>query len=99
MKKILWTLSVVLVMAIATGAYADIRSDKCNTHSNDLGINATIGNYSGDICAGCLTNVYLLDKDIKLPYRALLAGMEKERHAEDNNNGSGALNMPWLIGD
>ena len=51
MKKILWALSVVLVMAIATGASADIRSDKCNTYSNDLGISATLGNYSGDICA------------------------------------------------
>ncbi|MCJ7769280.1 MAG: hypothetical protein MUO92_02240 [Dehalococcoidales bacterium] len=45
MKKILWALSVVLVMLIATGASADIRSDKCNTYSNDLGISSVLDNY------------------------------------------------------
>jgi len=50
MKKILWALSVVLVMLIATGASADIRSDKCNAYSNDMGISSALDNYSGDIC-------------------------------------------------
>ncbi|HUV50324.1 MAG TPA: hypothetical protein VMW78_04815 [Anaerolineae bacterium] len=80
MKKILWALSVVLILLIATGAYADTGSDKCNTYSNDLGISAAIDSYSRDIgvCAGmgmtgCRTNAYLLDTDADLPYRALLA--------------------------
>ncbi|MBA3017274.1 MAG: hypothetical protein KJ550_14040 [Proteobacteria bacterium] len=50
MKKILWFLSVVLVLGIATGASADTRSEKCNTYSNDLGISSALDNYSGDIC-------------------------------------------------
>jgi len=48
MKKILWALSVVLL--IATRVSADIRSDKCNTYSNDMGISTMLDNYSGDIC-------------------------------------------------
>jgi hypothetical protein len=66
MKKLLWALSVVLVMVIATGVSADIRSDKCNTYSNDLGISAALD-------SGCLINTSLLDTDANLPYRALMA--------------------------
>ena len=58
MKKILWALSVVLILLIATGVSADIRSDKCNTYSNDLGISPVLGTYSGDTCvwAGSIVN-------------------------------------------
>ena len=49
MRKVIWALSVVLVLLIATGVSADIRSDKCNMHSNDRGISSALDNYSGDI--------------------------------------------------
>jgi hypothetical protein len=48
MKKLLWALSVVLVLVMATGASADIRSDKSNTYSNDLNISSSLDSYSGD---------------------------------------------------
>jgi len=48
MKKILWTLSVVLILLIATGASADIRSDKCNTYSDDISISSVLDNYCAE---------------------------------------------------
>ena len=63
MKKLLWALSVVLVMVIATGASADIRSDKSNTYSNDLGISSAIDSYSGDICVWAGSINYYTNKE------------------------------------
>jgi len=89
MKKILWSLSVVLVMLIATGASADIRIDKSNTYSNDLNISSALDSYSE-----CLTNISLLDKDVNLPYNVLVAGGPHGKAmtnppAGQNNNGAG----------
>ena len=96
MKKILWSLFVVLVLLVATGASADIRSDKGNTYSNDLGISSALDNYSE-----CPTNVSLLDKDVNSPYNVLVAklpckpanpyrnGMRKPPAGKGNNDRNG----------
>jgi len=63
MKKILLALSVALLLLVATGASADIRSDKCDTYSNDLGISSALDNYSGDTCVWSGSINYYTNKD------------------------------------
>ena len=103
MKKILWALSVVLIMVIATGASADIRSEKCNTCSNDLGISSVLDNCSGDTCvlAGSIadeqnTNNHYTNKDKNACLLAAGEGVIPDKTSNRiNRPGPNREGYPW----